>query len=518
MKREPSEAAESAAQIPRIMVIEDDPLQAHLLDRILVGEGYRTFVYHDAATALEKVALDEPDLILTDLMMPEIDGFEVIRRLKAHKATKRIPIILVTAANDKNAEIQGLQLGAVDYIAKPLSEAMVIARLNIHLELKHHRDELESLVREQTAALNRSQRQFQDLVEKSLVGIAIIMDGQLVYQNPELLRIVKHLDKKVVDQEFSFIHPDDWPKIVQAYNHLIRPESQHVEADFRVMRESGDTATLQTIWINCRAVKFQYKEREAILVNVTDISHTKELERLLLLRNKMASLGRIASGMAHEIRNPLTGITSYLYTLEQLCEQKTLLPKDITLMGEIVGQLRLATHKVETVIKRVLDFAKPTPPQMVEIDLNQRLNNVLQLTAVTLRKAGIKVTTRLADSLPHCYGDVTLLEQVFLNLVQNAGHAVSKSSAEKRIDIHTYALDNQVCAAIADSGPGVPAKMREKVFDPFFTTSSEGSGIGLSIAQRIITDHNGTLSVDDGPLGGARFWVSIPIEKRKLRR
>jgi len=518
MKKEPAKAAESAVQIPRIMVIEDDPLQALLLDRILSGEGHQTCIYHDAATALENVVYDGPDLILTDLIMPEIDGFEVIRRLKADKATKHIPIILVTGATDKNAEIQGLQLGAVDYIVKPFAAEMVIARLQIHLELKHHRDALESLVREQTAALNRSQRQFQDLVEKSLVGIAIIMDGQLVYQNPELLRIVKHLDKKVVDQEFSFIHPDDWPKIQQAYKHLMRPESQHVEADFRVMSESGDASTLQTIWINCRAVKFQYKEREAILVNVTDISHTKELERLLLLRNKMASLGRIASGMAHEIRNPLTGITSYLYSLEQLCEQETLLPKDIALMGEIVGQLKLGSHKIDTVIKRVLDFARPTPPQMVQIDLNQRLNNVLQLTAVTMRKAGIKVTTDLAPSLPLCYGDVVLLEQVFLNLVQNAAHAVDKSSAEKQIDIHSYALDNLVCASIADSGPGVPEKMKEKVFDPFFTTSSDGSGIGLSIAQRIITDHNGSLSLDDGPLGGARFSVSIPIEKRKLKR
>jgi signal transduction histidine kinase len=298
----------------------------------------------------------------------------------------------------------------------------------------------------------------------------------------------------------------------------MHPESQTVEADFRVMKESGDAATLQTIWINCRAAKFQYKEREAILVNVTDISHTKELERSLLLRNKMASLGRIASGMAHEIRNPLTGITSYLYTLEQLCELETLLPKDIALMGEIVGQLKLASHKVDTVIKRVLDFSRPTPPQMVRIDLNERLNNVLQLTAITLRKAGIKVTTNLSPSLPHCYGDVALLEQVFLNLVQNAAHAVEKSSAEKQIDIHSYALDNLVCAVISDSGPGVPASIKEKVFDPFFTTGSDGSGIGLSIAQRIITDHNGTLSLDDGPLGGARFSVSIPIEKRKLRR
>jgi signal transduction histidine kinase len=187
-------------------------------------------------------------------------------------------------------------------------------------------------------------------------------------------------------------------------------------------------------------------------------------------------------------------------------------------MGEIVGQLKLASHKVDAVIKRVLDFARPTPPQMVPIDLNKRLQNVLQLIAVTLQKADIKVTTSFSPSLPHCFGDVALLEQVFLNLVQNAAQALNQSAGEKRIEVRSCAVQNQVCAAVTDSGPGVPADIKDKIFDPFFTTHSDGSGIGLSIAQRIITDHNGTLVLDDNPLGGACFTVSIPIEKRKLDR
>jgi signal transduction histidine kinase len=232
----------------------------------------------------------------------------------------------------------------------------------------------------------------------------------------------------------------------------------------------------------------------------------------------MASLGRIASGMAHEIRNPLTGITSYLYTLEQLCESKTLLPKDIALMREIVSQLKLASHKVDSVIKRVLDFSRPTAPRMALVDINQCLRNVINLTAVIMRKAGIQVYTSLSENLPKCHGDMALMEQVFLNLTQNAARALKSAAPTKKIAISSYTVDNQIHAAVSDSGPGVPDELKEKIFDPFFTTNPDGSGIGLSIAQRIVTDHNGSLTVTSGKLGGAHFTVALPIEKRKFPR
>jgi signal transduction histidine kinase len=232
----------------------------------------------------------------------------------------------------------------------------------------------------------------------------------------------------------------------------------------------------------------------------------------------MASLGRIASGMAHEIRNPLTGITSYLYTLDQLCERETLLPKDVDLMKQIVGQLKLASHKVDAVIKRVLDFSRPTTPKMARIDINRCLKNVLDLTAVTMRKSKISVTATLDEDLPRCFGDVALIEQVFLNLLQNAGRALQVQQGEKRIEVATRARGNAIIATVADSGPGVPDKIKEKIFDPFFTTNADGSGIGLSIAGRIVSDHNGSLTQKTGPLGGAQFMVRLPIEKRKLPR
>lgn len=510
--------ADNTAPPFRIVVIEDDHFQIHLLENILRQEGYEVIGYADSREALDGVRSQIPDLILTDLIMPGLDGFEVIRNLKAEERTRNIPVVLVTAKNDPKTESNGFELGAVDYITKPLSAPIVKARVRAHLELKRHRDDLERLVQQRTAELDSSQRQFQDLVEESLVGIAIIQDQRVVYQNPECKRIIPNLRQSVADQDFSFIHEGDLLKLKQAYSGLASQATPQIETDIRILVTEKPGSVDGVTWINCRAVKFTYQGRDAILVNIVDITHTKELEQLLLLRNKMASLGRIASGMAHEIRNPLTGITSYLYTLEQLCQLETLLPKDVALMNEIIGQLKLASHKVDAVIKRVLDFSKPTAPKMIKIDINQCLNNVLQLTAVTLRKAGIQVNIDLAPEMSSCYGDVALIEQVFLNLIQNAASAVRSAKREKQIQVLTYVHSQQIHVTVADSGPGVPLDLREKIFDPFFTTRQDGSGIGLSIAQRIVTDHSGSLMVQDSELGGAMFTVVLPIEKRKFQR
>jgi len=509
---------DSGRNCPKILVIDDDPFQVQLLVTILKLENYDIVGYNDNLKALEDVARIMPDLILLDLIMPEIDGFEVCRRLKAQEQTRNIPVIFVTAKKDQATESEGFKVGAVDYITKPFNPVVIKARIRNHLELKRHRDSLEQLVQERTAERDKSQQQFQDLVEKSLVGIAIVQNEQVVYQNPELIRIVPDLVEKTRRKDFDFIHDEYLSHLKNAYQSIIDGRTGNVETDIRILSDVRAGGGVEYKWFNCRASAFNYQGQEAILINLVDITNTKELEKLLLNRNKMSSLGRIASGMAHEIRNPLTGITSYLYTLEQLCNSKTLLPKDIDLMKEIVSQLKLASHKVDAVIKRVLDFSKPTAPQMVLININQCLENVINLTAVTMRKAGIQVTVSLSKNLPQCYGDVMLIEQVFLNLIQNAGRALKAVSGNKKIAITSYAVDNQICIAVSDSGPGVPEEIKEKIFDPFFTTTPDGSGIGLSIAQRIVTDHNGTLTVVSGELGGAHFTVTLPIEKRKFPR
>jgi len=165
-------------------------------------------------------------------------------------------------------------------------------------------------------------------------------------------------------------------------------------------------------------------------------------------------------------------------------------------------------------VVRVIDFSKPGLPKMVLTDINQSLEEVVKLSAVTLRKNGVKLEKNLTANLPHCYVDPHMIEQVILNLVTNAVKAMENNDSSKMIAIKSHAKNNKICVQISDTGPGIPKGIREKIFEPFFTTDADGSGIGLAISQRIVNDHNGTISVNGNKWGGAEFKIELPVEKR----
>ena len=165
-------------------------------------------------------------------------------------------------------------------------------------------------------------------------------------------------------------------------------------------------------------------------------------------------------------------------------------------------------------IKRVLDFSRPSEPHMALTDLNHSVEEAINLSAVTMRKTGIKTEKSLPDGLPKCYVDSHMIELVILNLINNAAKAVKKIKGSKIIGVSSFSKNNSVFITVSDSGPGVPKEVREKIFDPFVTTDSDGSGIGLSIAQRIIADHNGSIELGTSKWGGAEFKIELPIEKR----
>ena len=228
----------------------------------------------------------------------------------------------------------------------------------------------------------------------------------------------------------------------------------------------------------------------------------------------MVSLGRVAAGIAHEIRNPLTGINSYLYTVEDLLDKETLDAENMQMIQKIVGQIQIASNKIESVIKRVLDFSRPGAPAMGLININKSLEAAIKLSAVSLRKKGIKIDKLLDSNLPKCYGDAHLIEQVILNLVDNAVKATENNDSSKLITIKSYSKGSKIFVQISDNGHGIPKAIRDKIFDPFFTTETDGSGIGLAISLRIVNDHNGSISVDGNERGGADFTIELPIEKR----
>ena len=244
-------------------------------------------------------------------------------------------------------------------------------------------------------------------------------------------------------------------------------------------------------------------EVRGILCTQEDITQRKEMEQLVRIQDKMTSLGRIAAGMAHEIRNPLSGVNMYLSALEGLE------PGDGR-HRKILAKLKAASGKIESVIKRVLDFAKPGTPRLAWVQVNRVMAGVVELSAVTLKKSGVALDTRLAKDLPLCFVDAQLLEQVLLNLVTNAAQALADWPGKRRIRLSSALDRERIIIRVADSGPGVPEEIAGRIFDPFFTERRDGSGIGLSLCHRIISDHGGSLTVETSQWGGALFTIIIP--------
>ena len=358
-------------------------------------------------------------------------------------------------------------------------------------------------------ALEESEKRFRDLVENSHTGISIIQNNQVVYQNQEQERLLGPLPRSYLLADFDKIHPDDVETVKRLSQSTDKAEIQTMETEFRFYPKGISKNAKDMRWVYCRALLTEYRGKEAVLVNMIDMTKAKELEQLLAIQDKMASLGRVAAGIAHEIRNPLSGINIYLNTLKKLHHQNGSEEK----VKQILAQIQSASHKIESVIRRVMDFAKPGEPRLALIDLNQPITEALNLSAVTLRKSGVELERVLAGGLPPCKADTALIEEMALNILNNAAEAMKKMEAGKKIVVTSTVEGESIVIMISDSGPGILPDVKDKIFDPYFTTKSDGTGIGLSLSHRIVTDHGGSLTVANSDLGGAEFRIEIPIKK-----
>jgi len=363
-------------------------------------------------------------------------------------------------------------------------------------------------------ALGKSEQRFRDLVENSLVGIGIVQDTRIIYRNPEQERLWGPISNGAHGSVFDHVHPDDIDKVAEGLTTILDRETPYVDMELRVFNPQSADSKRDMKWVYCRTSLTEYQGKEALLVNMTDISKTKQLENLLRMQDKMASLGRVAAGIAHEIRNPLSGINIYLNTLEKIYDN----PDNHEKVLSIIDRLKSASDKIESVIRRVMDFAKPGAPNFVQGHINKPVEEAINLASVTFRKSGIEIHKEMSADLPRCRIDMQMIEGVILNLLTNATEAMKGIDRQKRIRVSAGMRNDNLRVTVSDSGPGIPVNLQGKIFDPFYTTKSGSTGIGLSLSQRIIADHGGSLRASSSRWGGARFTIELPVtqgEKEK---
>ena len=236
------------------------------------------------------------------------------------------------------------------------------------------------------------------------------------------------------------------------------------------------------------------------VVTLEDVSDIKALTDQLIRADRLAAMGELTAGVAHEVRNPLGVIRASVQLLEDA-------RGDPVRTSEAAEVIKQEIDRLDRVIKALLDFGRPSKPTMVRTDLNEVLKDVVLFTNRFAKQSSVHIEERFDPALVPVRGDPDQLKQVFLNLVTNAVQAMERGGGT--ITIGTRTVGEYVEVSIADDGPGISQADLPKVFDPFFTKRAEGTGLGLTIVHRIIDEHEGRIEVDSHP-GGTIFRVTLP--------
>jgi PAS domain S-box-containing protein len=271
--------------------------------------------------------------------------------------------------------------------------------------------------------------------------------------------------------------------------------------------------------VNYQASVTKYRNRPAIIAAVWDVTERLEKHAMLIQAGKMATLGEMATGIAHELNQPLNVIRLGCDYLTKT--RKTGRTPSADDLENITKELTASVDRAAKIINHLRQFGRRADDMMTSIDINAPIRNVFTLVGTQLEASGITWELDLEDNLPHIVGDANRLEQVFINLILNARDAILTWEREepdddkprKLISIKSRREKGKIVVTVTDSGPGIQEHLKEKIFEPFFTTKKigEGTGLGLSITYGIIKEHRGIIEIDPSRRKGATFRLTFPL-------
>lgn len=275
-----------------------------------------------------------------------------------------------------------------------------------------------------------------------------------------------------------------------------------------------------TLMVNFQARTSTYQDEPAIITAAWDVTETLEKHTRLIQAGKMATLGEMATGIAHELNQPLNVIKLGCdFLAKRIKRGKAVEPDEL---GYVADQMNSSVERASKIINHLRQFGRKNDMTMRSTDIREAIINVFGLVGRQLEARGIQWELDFEDNLPRIMGDVNRLEQVFINLVINARDAIVyhdttiSNRDEKRpklVSMKAFKENNRIVITVADTGPGIPQNIIDKVFDPFFTTKrpGEGTGLGLSISYGIVKDHRGSIEVLESTEKGTTFRLTFPI-------
>ncbi len=516
-------AAEKPPHELIVLIVDDNRANLAIVAEYLDGYGYTTLVAGNGNIALTRAKRFSPDLILLDIMLPDMDGFEICQRLKADPATQDIPVIFMTALTNIADKVKGFQAGAVDYLTKPIQVEEILARVKTHLRMR----ELTQNFQKQTQALARanveiqrlnnqlrlenlkmnddlreSERKYRTLMEEMSDGYVVIREGKIFFVNQAFCEMHGFKTQEVLHQEFSqLVHPENRQEMAEVSTHKHDGLLSHRLLRYlRLTKDGQGLATEMTI-------KTTYYDNWRVNIGLCrDITERVKMEARLQETSRMAYLGRIMTSLSHEIRNPLSAIKMTLQILNK-CHQFQ--DNDARRMDIAIKEMM----RLERILAEVLDFARPLTLHKTSCQINEMLASCVDLLQPKFDLKQLTIIRTFDTNLPEIQADGEKLSQACINVLLNACD-VSKEENIIRVTSRYCAAKAppQIEVIIEDEGAGIPETLLSEIFKPFFTTKEKGTGVGLTNVKKIIDAHQGSIDVENREPCGTRFRISLSAD------
>jgi PAS domain S-box-containing protein len=390
----------------------------------------------------------------------------------------------------------------------PADVQKLIHELNVYqIELELQNEEL----RRTQLELQEARDKYLNLYDFAPTGYFTLDHNSLIVDvnlaGSELLGSEKH---RLIGTQFtSSISPDSQDAFYFHWKEVLKTDTKS-SCELKMLKADGTLFPAQLISMAMPEKDGNINQCRTAVIDITERrkaeEEMKQLEQKAQLVSRLASVGELASGVAHEINNPLTGVIGY----SALLSDREDVPEDMRRDLEAITE---GAQRVASIVKRLLAFARQIKPKRDYVDINEMIENTFYLRAYHLRTSSIKVTTQLAPDLPMTIADTGQLQQVFLNLIVNAETEMRLAHGKGKLLIKTEKADNTIRISFQDNGPGITKENLDSIFNPFFTTREvgEGTGLGLSICHGIVTEHRGRIWAESEPGKGATFIMELPV-------
>lgn len=351
-------------------------------------------------------------------------------------------------------------------------------------------------------------RSFNESVLQNLYGgiVTYTLEGKITFINKSQLELTGWTETEVLGESIYDIFCGG--KHEQSVFQMNSIDNNGFSAETEILKKSGEK-------IPAEVFLSRLKDQNGNVIGVTgifrDITEKKEIEERMRRMDKLATLGQLASGIAHEIKNPLAGIGSAIQVLSSAIALDDM-------KKEVVKEILKQIHRLDETIKNLLSFAKPGQPRLAPANLNEILQIVIFLTAQQAKKQNVEINLDFKIDIPQIMIDPQQIQQAILNVVLNGieampqGGVLNISVIEKYLTGPLKKAKQYLSIIVSDTGTGIPENIMAQIFNPFYTTKPSGTGLGLSITQRIVEQHNGTVDVKSKPEEGTIFTIDIPME------